>query len=236
MFHSLLIVVCCRYGEPRPPVLLKSELAGSSISQKFNITLLKPKDIISKNIRETKYILQELHFLQLLHHICYLPNKMKEILFQQVHRFKLLLWIRAKQVHRDHVQFPHTTLSEMSTPVTQWTIVSVYMSSQTSLLSYLFMPASYLMLLATAATSDPSLFLRGVGVYCRRPGICRQQIQPINISAIIPLDSFWGFIVRRTVNSVEGTQGHVRQALMVCLSRLWFKQPNISPKYLKNNK
>lgn len=52
-----LIVVCCRYREPRPPVLLKSELAGSYISQKFNIILLKPKDIISKNIRETKYIL-----------------------------------------------------------------------------------------------------------------------------------------------------------------------------------
>lgn len=123
----------------------------------------------------------------------------------------------------------------MSTPVTQRTIIGVFMSSQTSLLSYLFMPASYLMLLATAATSDPSLFLWGVGVYCRGPGICRQQIQPINISAIIPLDSFWGFIVRRTVNGVEGTQGHVRQALMVCLSRLWFKQP-IYPKYLRNNR
>lgn len=57
MLRSLLIVVCCRYREPRPPVLLKLELAGSWISQKVNIILLKPKDIISKNIRETKYIL-----------------------------------------------------------------------------------------------------------------------------------------------------------------------------------
>lgn len=91
------------------------------------------------------------------------------------------------------------------------------------------------MLVAEAATSDPSLFLWGVGVYCRGPGICRQQIRPINISAIIPLESLCGFIVRRTVNGVEGTQGHVRRALMVCLSRLWFKQPSIYPKYLKNN-
>lgn len=40
--------------------------------------------------------LQEPNFLQLLHHICNLPCKIKEILFQQVHRFKLLLRILAK--------------------------------------------------------------------------------------------------------------------------------------------
>lgn len=82
---------------------------------------------------------------------------------------------------------------------------------------------------AKAATSDPSLLLRGV--YCRGPGICRRQIQPINISAIIPLDAFWGFIVGLAVNSVEGKQGHVSRAVMVCLSRLGFKRPNIYPKY-----
>lgn len=56
------------------------------------------------------------------------------------------------------------------------------------------------MLQAKAATSDPSLFPRGVGVYCRGLGICRRQIQLINVSAIIPSDPFWGFIVREAMS------------------------------------
>lgn len=197
MSCSLLTVVCCSNGEPRPSLLLKSELAGSFISQKFNNVPLKPKDIISKSIRE--YIV--LSENPTSSNCC---CEMKEILFQ-VHRFKWLLQVVLKLITLS--RSPHKTLSEMSTAVTPWTIVGA------SLLSYLLVPDA------------PHLFQRGTGFYSRGPGFCRQQIQPINVSAIIPSDSFWGFIVRWTVNGVEG---RVRRAVMICLSRLCFKQPNVS--------
>lgn len=136
---------------------------------------------------------------------------MKEIQLQ-VHSYKLLFPFWPNESTHDfirHVQLTHTVDNSRC----------MCTASQTSLLSYLAMPDA----------PRSSLFLWGAGVYSRRPGLCRQLIQPINVSAVIPSDSFWGFIVRWTVNSVEGTQGHGRRTLMVCLSRLCFKQPNVFP-------
>lgn len=57
---------------------------------------------------QTYSTLQEPNFLQLLPHTCYFPKKMKEILFQQVHRFELSLWILAKHI----TQSPRKSLSQ----------------------------------------------------------------------------------------------------------------------------
>lgn len=50
--------------------------------------------------------LQEPNFLQLLPHTCYFLKKMKVVVFQQVHRFELSLWILAKDI----TQYLHARL------------------------------------------------------------------------------------------------------------------------------
>lgn len=143
MLRSLPIVVGCR-----STVLLKSELAGSYIQQNVYIRPIKPKSGYLKTYERSSVFLC---FLGLSHRVCL---KTEELLLQQVDSFESPPWIQAKQItsilHRRRVRFSHDFIT---TSEAYRTTVCVYMSSQTSRLSYLLMPARDLMLLAKAAPS-----------------------------------------------------------------------------------
>lgn len=122
-FHSLVFVACCivRYREPGPLALLKLKLSGSLILQKCNIKLLNLKHISSKiyekpNIFSSIFKTPISSIFFTLHLLLSQRNEGNPIPVGsqidfiavdpgQAHWFLF---------HNGFVEFPNTTLSEMS--------------------------------------------------------------------------------------------------------------------------